>query len=160
MAQAKTLGERELRIVLRTVATQRHAHRNRAMFLMSFWAGLRAGEIAALKFGDVVVNGLVTDRITLGESQTKGTHGRTVMVGEKLRKELTKYAESRARPDRNAPFFYSQRSRRGMSANTVAQLFGEVYRTAGVDGASSHSGRRTFLTTRHVRTRTRRFTYG
>ena len=55
MPQAKTLSDKELKIVLATVAQGRHAARNRAMVLMSFWAGMRAGELAALRVGDVVV---------------------------------------------------------------------------------------------------------
>ena len=56
MPQAKTLSEKELKIVLATVAQGRYAARNRAMVLMSFWAGMRAGELAALRIGDVVVS--------------------------------------------------------------------------------------------------------
>jgi integrase/recombinase XerD len=148
MPQAKTLTEKELKIVLATVATGRHAARNRAMVLMSFWAGLRAGEMAALRVSDVLApNGTITAEIRLDADQTKGQRGRVVMLGDKLRKELAVYISNLKVTTPAAPLFYSQVSRKGMSANTVAQLFLEIYAKAGVVGASSHSGRRTFITT-------------
>ena len=53
MSQAKTLDERELRRVLDHVATRPHAARNRAMIVMTFYAGLRVGEVAQLQVDDV-----------------------------------------------------------------------------------------------------------
>jgi len=35
---------------------------------------------------------------------------------------------------------------RGFTANTLAQFFLCLYRSAGIEGASSHSGRRSYLT--------------
>jgi integrase/recombinase XerD len=148
MPQAKTLTEKELKIVLATVAQGRHSARNRAMVLTSFWAGMRAGELAALRVGDIVVpNGTIAAEVRLEADQTKGQRGRVVMLGDKLRKELAVYVCDLKSAEPLDPFFPSQVSRTGMSANTVAQLFLELYARAGITGASSHSGRRTFITT-------------
>ena len=45
----------------------------------------------------------------------------------------------------NQPLFASQKGG-AFSANTMTQLFLNIYRAAGFEGASSHSGRRTFIT--------------
>ena len=148
MPQAKTLSEKELKIVLATVAQGRHAARNRAMVLMSFWAGMRAGELASLRVGDVVVpNGTIATEVRLMADQTKGSRGRVVLLGDKIRRELALYVASLKNLEAHRPFFYSQQCRHGLTANTVAQLFMGFYERAGIVGASSHSGRRTFITT-------------
>ena len=54
MAQAKTLTQAEIDQVLAYIATRRFPLRNRVMLLTSFWSGMRVGEIASLKVGDVV----------------------------------------------------------------------------------------------------------
>ena len=52
--QAKTLTEKELRRVLDHIATRSHAVRNRAMLLTLYYAGMRVGECAALRYEDVL----------------------------------------------------------------------------------------------------------
>lgn len=147
MAQAKTLTAQEIKQVLGSIALGKHASRNRAMFLLSCWGGLRVGEIALLRHCDVVDDtGRVKDEIRLLPEQTKGKHARTVFVNERLQRELQQYVNSRVCKNPTQPFFYTQK-RAGFTANTLAQHFFTLYKAAGIAGASSHSGRRTFITT-------------
>lgn len=146
MSQAKTLTDRELKKVLDYVAVHRHAARNRAMLLVTCYAGCRVSEVAALTCGDVLsADGTVKSEIQLSPEQTKGGHARTVFVNDKLKKELNAYCKTLKRRDPELPLFRTQK-RDGFNGNTLCQHFHWLYRRAGVDGASSHSGRRTFIT--------------
>lgn len=147
MAQAKTLTPRELRRVLDGLTGSRHAARDRLMLLMTHWAGMRVGEVAGLAIADVRnMDGSVKQEIRLDAAQTKGKHARTVFVNDKLRREITPYLKTigHAQPDR--PLFPTQK-RSAFSANTLCQTLNAIYRRAGIAGATSHSGRRTFITT-------------
>jgi len=147
MGQAKTLSERELRRVLDFVASHRHAARNRAMVMLTYYAGLRVGEVAALKYADVVAaDSTIKHEFLLTAEQTKGGHARMVFIGDKLRKELAAYVNTLKRYEQDQlPLFRTQK-RDGFSANTLCQHFHWLYQRAGLEGASSHSGRRTFIT--------------
>jgi integrase/recombinase XerD len=146
--QAKTLTLAELRRVLDYVATRKHAARNRALLLTTHYAGLRVGEVASLRFNDVVdAGGNIRNEVRLSAAQTKGGIARTVFVNEKLRKELEAYIKLHNPINLQQKFFYSQKKESdGFTANTMTQFFHYLYRRAGIEGASSHSGRRTFIT--------------
>ena len=54
--------------------------------MLSIYAGMRVGEIAAMKMGDVVNQyGEVRSEIKLGAHQTKGSKGRTVILSGRIR---------------------------------------------------------------------------
>jgi integrase/recombinase XerD len=147
MAQAKSLTQTELERVLRYVSTTRYSKRNRAMIMTSFLSGMRVKEIASLCVSDVMdEDGRVRNEIRLSAGQTKGRYGRTVFINEKLRGELGNYLSNIKVKSPSQPLFFTEK-RNGFSANTLTQWFFWVYRKAGVMGASSHSGRRTFITT-------------
>lgn len=146
--QAKTLTPQDLRRVMDYVATRPHAARNRAIVLTMYYAGLRVGETASLRLGDIVdANGQVRDEFVLRPDQTKGRQSRTVFVSEKLKRELTAYIAATKTLHPNDKLFYTQKNLcDGFTANTLTQHLFWMYRRAGIQGASSHSTRRTFIT--------------
>lgn len=146
--QAKTVNAIELRRILDYVATRKHSLRNRALVTTSMYSGMRVGEISSLRYYDVIdETGTVRNEIRLLAENTKTKDARTVFVSDKLRKELQQYANAYKPKDINVKFFYSQKADSdGFSANTLTQFFHYLYRRAGFNQCSSHSGRRTFAT--------------
>jgi integrase/recombinase XerD len=146
--QAKTLNNDEIRKVLDYVATRKHSERNRAMIYTIFNTGMRVSEVANLRFKDVVDGeGAVKREIRLSAEDTKTKEARIVFVNDRLHKELTRYVRLYKPLNTNVKFFYSQkRASDGYSPNTLAQFFHYLFNRAGIAGASSHSGRRSFIT--------------
>ena len=156
MKQARTLNEKELNALLLYINTRKHAARDRAIVLMTFWGGMRIGEVAATKIKDVLASdGTVRSEINLSAEQTKGKYSRTVVLADKLRKELMDYLLTRFDKKElvalhysdliNKPLFATQKGE-GFNANTLTYTMHMLYKDAGfLDGASSHSGRRSFL---------------
>jgi integrase/recombinase XerD len=143
---AKTLNERELQRLLDFVKTTKNATRNRAILLLTHLAGMRIGEVAAVRVCDVLASdGTVREEINLSAAQTKGNRSRSVLLNERMQTELAAYIRSVRVRDAKRPLFSTQRSA-GFSANSLTQVVNGIYKHAGFDGASSHSGRRGFLT--------------
>src|SRR6266436_7904960 len=101
MAQASVLTDSEIRRVFCIIETTRHAARNRLAFVLSIYAGLRVGEIAALTVRDVATaEGNARREIKLGAHQTKGAKGRTVVLSTRVREEIGHFVKSlRHRPE-------------------------------------------------------------
>ena len=146
--QAKTLTPTDLRRVLDYIATRPHSVRNRAMLLMTYYSGMRVGEVASIRYSDIVEpDRTIRSEIILRPEQTKGNESRTVFISEKLKKELEIYLKATKFTDPFDKFFYTQkRVDEGFNANTLTQHFHHLYKRAGIVGASSHSGRRSFIT--------------
>ena len=146
MSQAKTFTQAELDQVLRYVSGKKFGLRDRTLLLTSHWSGMRVGEIASLRISDVRNdNGTIKAEVRLSAEQTKGKYPRTVFLPEKLREELAYYLRYRDVSQPDIPLFFTSK-RLGFTANTLCQHFWWMYKRAGIAGASSHSGRRTFIT--------------
>ena len=145
MKQAKTLTDKQLKAVLVQCATRRHAARDRAIVLVSHLAGLRAKEIALLTVSNVLCENWVRDEFVLTAEQTKGRKARRVFLNARLRTELASYLKHTKLRKNCAALFQSQKGA-AFSANTMCQLLIRIYEDCGLEGATSHSGRRSFIT--------------
>ena len=157
MSQAKVLTEKEIKKVVKIIESKRHAARNRCMFLMTHMSGARISEVASLRICDVLAkDGSIKSEVYLSAQQTKGSKGRTLYLSEKLRDEISLYLKTRFKlkdllpitmTDTIRALFANQKDcHRGFSASTACQMFHYWYKEAKIEGASSHSGRRGFIT--------------
>ena len=144
--QAKILSEAQIRASLATIKTRRYPERDRVMVLLSVRAGLRAKEIALATWGMVTdAEGNVGDALHLSNTASKGKRGgRTVPLRAELRDALIALHAIR-RPEAADRIIHSERDI-GMSPVAVQVWFHRLYQSLGFVGASSHSGRRTFVT--------------
>lgn len=149
--QAKVLSKANKELVLAHIATSRQPTRNRLIFLLSVNAGLRAKEIAALKWSMVLdAGGEVADNIALDNAASKGSSGRLIPISKVLRQSIEEHLASTFNGTQVSTLSQRHVISTSRSDHTSAQalvnLFIKWYRAVGLQGCSSHSGRRTFIT--------------
>jgi len=99
MKQAPVLTDRDKQRVLLHIARSSYPARNRCMMQLSWLAGMRVGEIAAVNIGDVIgLDGEVRSEIQLKAAQTKGDKARTVLLNSQLRGEISSYVNTLGKP--------------------------------------------------------------
>ncbi|MDH3604357.1 MAG: site-specific integrase [Candidatus Tectomicrobia bacterium] len=89
--------------------------------------------------------GRIGECIALPDDASKGQSGRTVYLHPDLNKALETLHTVSSNTRGDWPVIYSTRNK-GFSAYSVVQWFTRLYATLGMEGCSSHSGRRTFIT--------------
>lgn len=149
--KARVLSDKELGIVLKVTEAGKHANRNVAMLILAHYLGLRAKELASLKIKDVYDGQDIVNTLRLVAAYTKGNAHRDISLENiKVKKALSDYILYRKGCDRREirgddPLFRSQQ-RGHFTPNGVALLFIKLYSNAGMDHASSHTGRRSLIT--------------
>ena len=142
--QAKTLSKGQIEAMLAYLSTTRHPARNRLIFLLSAKAGLRAKEIARLTWWMTNDSqGEIGRTICLQDSASKGKSGRRIPLGNEVREALIEYR--RTVPHAGPDVISTERSL-ATSPQAIVNMFHRWYRQLGFVGCSSHSGRRTFIT--------------
>ena len=140
--QAKILSEDDLQDLLIYAAASRNPVRNRVIVLLSAKAGLRAGEIANLTWDMVVEpNGVIGRVLELRDHAAKKRSGRLIPLHADLRGALANW---RGITSVTGPVVLSERGN-AMTPLSIVVWFARAYRAIGLEGCSSHSGRRTRL---------------
>lgn len=147
MKQAKVLTDKELKKVISYIeAFDRYAERNKAIILLTHYCGLRVSEIASLLLSDVRnENGDINEVIHLTANQTKGSKSRRVFVNKKAKTALKQYLQSDLSVIQHSYVFQTQKGKR-FNTNALTTLIKRLYERVGIVGATSHSGKRTFIT--------------
>ncbi len=148
--QAKTLTKAQIAAVTAHIGKARNGLRNQVILGLSVKAGLRAKEIANLKWSMVLESdGEVGQYIRLTNDASKGRSGRIIPLNKELRSLICKLKQQATKGTNFAPLeanvIVSERSK-AVSAQVIVNMFQKWYRELGLIGCSSHSGRRTFIT--------------
>lgn len=143
--QAKILNAKQQTMVLAYLENTRYPLRNKIMFLLSFKAGLRAKEISQLTWSMVCDGeGYISDCINLPNNASKGKYsGRIIPIHKDLKKLLTNLKQENT--SLSSYIITTERDKK-MSAQAIVNFFYLLYKGLNIDGCSSHSGRRTFIT--------------
>jgi integrase len=143
--QAKILSSADVDDLLVFASCTRNSLRNRVLVLLSAKAGLRAGEIANLTW-DMVLGptGQISGMIELRDHAAKKGSGRVIPIHPELRDALAALHNVAAQSKSNRVV----RSERGgaMTPLSIVVWFSRAFKNIGLQGCSSHSGRRTFVT--------------
>lgn len=143
--QAKILTRQKVRTALQRARRGRYPQRDRAMILLSVKAGLRAGEIAKLRWSMLLdADGRLGHRMELHDGAAKKRSGRTIPLHPELRRALLVLRRSTGHE--GAVIRSERGGTRGLRPGSVVNWFRRLYRELGLNGCSSHSGRRTFIT--------------
>jgi integrase len=141
--QAKILSLGDVSDLLVFATCTRHPLRNRVIVLLAAKAGLRAGEIANLTWDMVLdANGGIGRTIELRDRAAKNRSGRQIPLHSQLRDALAVWHRMTngigpvVRSERGGP----------MKPLSIVLWFSNAYRALRLEGCSSHSGRRTFIT--------------
>jgi integrase/recombinase XerD len=141
--QAKILSTEQIKRLLVFASTTRNPDRDKLIVLLSLKAGLRAGEIAKLTW-DMVLGptGEIGSVIELRDCAAKKKSGRLIPMHRSLRTALAAW---RKMTTGTGPVIRSEHGG-AMRPVSIVNWFALAYQAVGLEGCSSHSGRRTFIT--------------
>ena len=144
--QSKTLTRSQVEMVSTYLRSKRNGLRNQTIFLLSVKSGLRSKEISQLKWSEVMnSDGEIDDVISLTNRTSKGRSGRKIPMNRDVHRNLREMLGQVGCIDPNSTVIRTERSV-STSSQSIVNMFQRWYKSLGLVGCSSHSGRRTFIT--------------
>lgn len=142
--QAKVLSKPEVTQALDYIKNHRYPKRDKVMFLLTVKAGLRAQEISLLTWSMLTdASGQINGFIQFPDKFSKGKSGRIIPLNTDLKKALIDLYQSNPSARENY-VIVSERGSKVLPCN-ISHWFRKVFKALGLEGRSSHSGRRTFV---------------
>ncbi len=144
---ARDLSQKDVKRLLGYVSSKgRHRTRNRLIVLLSVYAGLRASEIANLRWRMVLnEDQAVGEVLKLENGAAKKLSGRLIPLKKDVWECLREYHAEIGISQSDSHILRSQQGNQ-LKPQSIINWFREVYNSLGIYGASSHSGRRYFVT--------------
>ena len=138
--QAKILSQEEIQLLFRQGLL---STRDRTLFGVCLFSGCRIREACTLLTMDVYDKSFkVRPKLLIRKGNTKGKLAtRTIPIIEDLRRLLTNY-----KPEAGQPYLFPGRSSGHISPDSAARLLRQALERVGIEGASTHSFRRTAIT--------------
>lgn len=146
-SRAKVLSDRDIeRVESQILRDSRAPYAYLLKFRLTVYAGLRVGEVLNIHISDLVEpNGQVSEYVTVRPKVGKGGKGRDIPMHPKIAHVIRKFQQQHPEMDYIA---FSQRwhTPKRQSLTALTNQLWWMYKKAGLQGYSSHSGRRTFIT--------------
>ena len=155
---ARVLTDAEFDALVGFVENKRNGTRNRLVVHLTHYAGMRIGEVTGLAHKDLIgrafenadfyvdnVGYVVHPQIQLRKRAVKGKHARSVIISQRMKEEIVGYFNEFKRISLEAVLCMGYKG--PMTNKTMALLLRGWMQDLGLYGASSHSGRRRYVTT-------------
>lgn len=145
--RAPAFTDKQIRKVERYIERRSNAkHSDLLKFYLSVYAGLRVGEITDLRIDDLLEkDGSISAHVRVRAAIAKGKRARSIPMHPKIHTAVRVFLAHH--PD--VPFVsFSKRwyTPKKQTLTALTNYFWDLYKSAGLKGFSSHSGRRTFIT--------------
>lgn len=141
--RAKTLTDKDLERLLKLVEPSPIVESDRLKILLSFFAGLRVSEIAKLKTEAMLTaDGRIAPHITIFSNVGKNGKERSIPMHPRIKEAFKAFLKRHP----NEEFVALPHRQKHLTTNNLTVWFHSLYKRAGLAGCSSHSGRRTFIT--------------